>query len=145
MRWLWRVQVRGGLKLLSGARQVSTIQIGIYQELAVTRRKDFGVYLGWPEDEVLLPIRQVPEGTVIGDVIRVFVYCDSEDRPVATTQTPRLTAGSFAAVEVVDVTPHGVFVDIGLERDLLVPFGTQHEALAQGDRVVVFMTVHEAT
>jgi predicted RNA-binding protein (virulence factor B family) len=83
---------------------------------------------------ILLPGAEVPAGTQVGDALEVFVYLDSEDRPVATTRTPVLTLGEVAFLTVTDVTPIGAFFDWGMPKELLVPHAEQTRQLAVGDR-----------
>lgn len=106
------------------------IKLGEMQELTVTQKKDFGVYLksvdnGKSEDKVLLPIKQVPAGTEIGDKINVFVYRDSDDKIIATVKRPKLTMGEIAYLKVVQITRIGAFLNWGLEKDLFLPFKEQ--------------------
>jgi predicted RNA-binding protein (virulence factor B family) len=119
------------------------ISIGIYNNLQVTRFLSFGAFLSDGEEEVLLPGPQIPDGLAVGDELRVFIYKDSEDRLIATVNHPVAVAGQFVALKVVDLTPHGTFVDWGLERDLLIPFGEQQAPMAMGQWVVVHISVHE--
>ena len=123
------------------------IQIGRYNELVVMRDAPPGVYLSreGDDEEVLLPTRLVPEGTRLGDELRVFVYTDSEDRPVATTQRPKAVVGDFALLRVVDVSEHGAFLDWGLDKDLFAPFGEQRGRLSVGDQRVFAVTLDEHT
>ena len=89
------------------------IELGKVQTLTVQREKDFGVYMGEPGDEkraVLLPRKQVPEGTKVGDSLEVFVYKDSEDRLIATSGKPRLQVGETAVLPVKDVVKIGAFL-----------------------------------
>lgn len=113
------------------------LNIGTYNELVVERKVDFGLYLNPKAEEVLLPSKYVPEGTRIGDRIRVFVYTDSEDRPVATTLAPKAVVGEFALMEARSNVPFGTFVDWGLEKDLLVPKSEQQTKMRVGQRYVV--------
>ncbi len=120
------------------------IRLGKVQELKVVREKAFGVYLG--EDEksessVLLPKRQVPEGTKVGDVLQVFIYKDSEDRLIATTGIPKLQVGQCGVLEVKDVSRIGAFLDMGLEKDLLLPFKEQSHPVKVGDTCLVALYV----
>ena len=83
------------------------IELGRVQELMVVREKNFGVYLGQKKDDaaaVLLPKKQVPEGTKVGDKLKVFIYKDSEDRLIATTSMPKLELGGTAVLKVKDVS-----------------------------------------
>lgn len=119
------------------------IQIGRYNTLTVLREADAGLYLGSVDEEVLLPGKLVPDGAVVGSKLTVFVYTDSEDRPVATTQTPRAVVGDFALLEVIDISPHGAFLDWGLDKDLFAPFGQQMRHLEVGDRRVFAVSLDE--
>ncbi|MDX9819453.1 MAG: S1-like domain-containing RNA-binding protein, partial [Desulfococcus multivorans] len=101
------------------------LKIGRYNELIVERKVDFGLYLNPKAEEVLLPSKYVPENVKVGDRLRVFVYTDSEDRPIATTLAPRAIVGEFAFLEARSTVPFGTFVDWGLEKDLLVPRSEQ--------------------
>ena len=106
------------------------IEVGKKQLLTVVKKVDFGVYLSdsldkeaqEPENRVLLPIRQVPEGTEVSDSLSVFIYRDSEDRLIATTREPMLQAGGLAVLTVKQVGRIGAFLDWGLEKDLFLPF-----------------------
>ncbi len=123
------------------------IELGRKQELTVLRVKEIGVYLGESEaDEgVLLPARQVPEGTEPGDRITVFIYRDSSDRMIATTNTPLITLDELAALTVRDVTKIGAFLDWGLEKDLFLPYKEQTEKLRKGDRCLVRLYVDKSS
>ncbi len=104
------------------------IQIGKYNSLQVVKKVDFGVYLdGGSLGEILLPDRYVPEECSAGDTLEVFLYKDSEDRLIATTQKPYAQVGEFAYLKVADVTRVGAFMDWGLPKDILVPFAEQKE------------------
>ena len=123
------------------------IEIGQHATLIVRRLTSPGAFLGEDasEQEVLLPTRYVPSGTQVDDRIRVFVYTDSEDRPVATTQTPLAVVGQFAFLEVVDVSEHGVFLDWGLDKDLFAPTNEQQDSLTIGDWRVFAVALDLAT
>lgn len=92
---------------------------------------------------VLLPGAEVPEGAAVGDEVPVFLYLDSEDRPIATTRSPRITLGEVAFLRVTDVTRFGAFVDWGLAKDLLVPFAEQTREVQVGDRHPVGLYVDD--
>ncbi|MDD3219982.1 MAG: S1-like domain-containing RNA-binding protein [Lachnospiraceae bacterium] len=114
------------------------IQIGKSQDLIMVKKVEFGVYLGEtaqaPTDErVLLPIKQVPEDLKEGDSIRVFIYRDSQDRPIATTKKPAMELGEVALLTVADVGKIGAFLDWGLEKDLLLPYREQTKKVNAGD------------
>ena len=121
--------------------------LGKRQTLTVNRIAAPGAYLAWGDlAEVLLPRRYVPADLVPGARLEVFVYLDSEDRPVATTEKPLATVGEFAALQVVSVNPKvGTFLNWGLPKDLLLPFREQTAPLRVGDRVVVFVQIDEKT
>jgi predicted RNA-binding protein (virulence factor B family) len=116
------------------------ITIGKTYKLKALKKLDFGVYLD-AEDlyEVLLPKKYVPRDLAMGDEIEVFLYLDSEDRPVATTLKPKAQLGEFAYLAVVDVTDVGAFLDWGLEKDLFVPFGEQHRPMEVGRSYIVYL------
>jgi len=119
--------------------------IGSYNELVVEREVDFGFYLNPKEDEVLLPGKYAPKGLRPGHKIRVFVYTDSEDRPVATTLTPLAAVGDFALLEVKDVQPFGAFLEWGLEKDLFLPNSEMENQVKPGDRIVVKACLDNST
>lgn len=123
------------------------IQIGKYQELEVRRLTDFGAYLGEPGDtaEVLLPARYVTPDDTPGKLLTVFVYKDSEDRPVATTDKPYVTVGQFAYLQVNAVNDVGAFLDWGLPKDLLVPFSEQRSRMMRGGIYLVYVYLDATT
>jgi len=113
-------------------------EIGVYNNLRVIKEVDFGVYLdGGEHEEILLPRRYVPENCKVDDNIRVFIYLDSEDRFIATTETPYAMVGDFALLKVVAVESVGAFLDWGLLKDLLVPFGEQSPTLEKDKSYIV--------
>ena len=123
------------------------IELGKRQLLEVVRAKDFGIYLGESSDDeaaVLLPKKQVPEGTKIGDKLEVFIYKDSEDRLIATTAVPRLQVGEVAVLTVKEVGKIGAFLDMGLEKDLLLPFKEQNHKVRQGEQCLVALYVDKS-
>ena len=112
------------------------MKLGEYEKLTVVKKVDFGVYLGESADEgnpVLLPEKQVPEGTGIGDEIEVFLYKDSKDRLIATTNHPRLVLGGLAALNVLEVAKIGAFLDWGLEKDLFLPYKEMTSKVQPGE------------
>jgi uncharacterized protein len=123
------------------------IQIGKFSKLEVIKELDFGVYLdGGPYGELLLPRKFVPEGVMPGDEIEVFIYADSEDRLIATTDKPKAIVDGFAAMEVVEVSEYGAFLDWGIEaKDLLVPFRNQRKRMEVGQKYLVYVYLDEAT
>lgn len=112
--------------------------------LMVVKKVDFGVYLGTEEDRILLPKKQVPEGIEIGDPVTVFVYKDSKDRLIATTNEPLLTLGEVKALKVKDTGKIGAFLDWGLEKDLLLPFKEQTAKVKRGDECLVSLYVDKS-
>ena len=119
-------------------------KLGTFQALEVLRLVDFGAYLDGEElGDILIPKRYLPEGCKPGDVIEVFIYLDSEDRIIATTEEPLATAGEFALLKVVSVTQVGAFLDWGLPKDLLVPFSEQKTKMQEGSWYVVYIYVDD--
>lgn len=125
------------------------LELGKVQELVVIKKVDFGVYLSESvdnkEEKVLLPIKQVPEGTGIGDKLEVFLYRDSSDRPIATTRLPKLTLGEVAKCRVVSVSKIGAFLDWGLEKDLFLPYKEQIFRVNEGDEVLVALYLDKSS
>lgn len=121
--------------------------IGKRNLLPVLRSAPPGYYLdGGDHGEILLPGRYIPKGVVPGGIMDVFVYRDSEDRLVATTETPHAMVGDFALLRVVSVNPRiGVFLDWGLEKDLLLPIREQLKPAQPGDWLVVRVALDEKT
>ncbi|MFT5168854.1 MAG: putative RNA-binding protein (virulence factor B family) [Saprospiraceae bacterium] len=123
------------------------IQIGKFSKLEILKELDFGIYLdGGPYGELLLPRKFVPEGAQIGDEIEVFIYSDSEDRLIATTDRPKAITDGFAAMEVMEVSEYGAFLDWGIQaKDLLVPFRNQRDRMEVGKKYLVYVYLDEAT
>lgn len=123
------------------------LKIGQYNELEVKRAVDFGVYLTDGDGtEVLLPAKYIEEPVEPGDLMRVFVYTDSEDRPVATTEHPFATVGEFAYLQVMEVNQVGAFLDWGLmAKQLLVPYSEQKLKMRPGCQYLVYVYLDDAT
>lgn len=121
------------------------ISLGSYNQLNFARTTSVGAYLTDGQEDVLLPKKYVPEGLEIGDSLRVFVYADSEDRPIATTIRPKAVVGEFAPLRVVSVTSIGAFVDWGLPKDLLVPFAEQRYRLHEQQFPIVRIIYDDAS
>lgn len=119
------------------------IRIGFYNELTLVKFTPQGAYLTDGTDEILLPAKYVTEEMAPGHVLRVFVYRDSLDRPVATTVAPLATAGQFACLRAKALTDVGAFLDWGLEKDLLVPFNQMTERMVPGRQYVVRVLVDD--
>lgn len=119
------------------------IEIGKWNTLKVLRTKDFGVYLGEDNsadtDAVLLPMKQVPANTRVGSTIEVFIYRDSQDRLIATTNKPYLVLDEIKKLKVKNVTSIGAFMDWGLEKDILLPFKEQTSKVEEGKEYLVRM------
>lgn len=119
------------------------IEIGKWNTLKVIRSKDFGVYLGEEDgasaDAVLLPRKQVPDGVKAGAEMKVFIYRDSQDRPIATTNEPLITMGEIKKLRVKSVTTIGAFMEWGLEKDILLPFKEQTAKVEEGREYLVRM------
>lgn len=132
------------------------IKIGDYNTLRVAevaRRSDpkeknfgeeFGLYLdGGVDDLVLMPSKYVPEGTKVGDEVRVFVYLDQGERPIATTETPLCRVGDFAYLECSWVNEFGAFLSWGVTKDLFVPFREQKQKMVKGQHYIVHVHLDE--
>ncbi len=118
------------------------ITIGQTYDLEVVKAVDFGFYLDAENlGEVLLPVKFAPADLVEGDSIEVFLYLDSEERPVATTQKPKAKVGEFAYLKVVDSTRVGAFLDWGLDKDILAPFAEQHRPMEVGHSYLVYLYI----
>ncbi len=123
------------------------IELGKIQKLQVLREKSFGVYVGEPESgeaAVLLPKKHVPEGVKVGDELEVFIYKDSEDRLIATTEQPLVQVGETAVLEVKDVSRIGAFLNMGLEKDLLLPFKEQNHRVQPGEKCLIALYVDKS-
>ena len=117
-------------------------EIGKINHLYVVKEVDFGIYLdGGDLGEILMPKRYVPEGTQPEDMIYAFIYLDSEDRLVATTEKPLAMVEEFALLEVVSVTHVGAFLNWGLPKDLFVPFREQRQPMEEGKKYLVYVYV----
>lgn len=114
--------------------------IGRMNSLQVVKHTDFGLYLdGGADGEILLPKRYIPSDTPseVEDWLNVFVYLDSEDKLIATTEKPKVQVGEFASLKVIDINHVGLFLDWGLPKDLLLPHSEEKRPLQVGDYCVV--------
>jgi predicted RNA-binding protein (virulence factor B family) len=118
--------------------------IGNYNRLKISRINATGALLSSDEGEILLPGRLVPKGAEPGTLLNVFIYVDSEERLTATTRKPRAVVGEFAILKVKDNVTVGTFLDWGLEKDLLLPFGEQTAPLRRGEDVLVYVYLHSS-
>lgn len=131
------------------------IKLGEIQTLKMIKKVEFGVYLAesgqgtegsgkQQTEKVLLPAKQVPRGTGIGDEIEVFIYRDSKDRLIATTNRPLITLGGVARLRVVETGKIGAFLDWGLEKDLLLPFKEQKKKVKEGESCLVALYIDKS-
>ncbi len=123
------------------------IQLGEIQTLQVAKKVEFGVYLydgENQEERVLLPGKQVPEGTACGDEIEVFVYRDSKDRLIATTNRPKITLHAVERLRVAQVGKIGAFLDWGLEKDLLLPYKEQTRRVSAGEECLAALYIDKS-
>ena len=115
-------------------------QVGRFNKLEVVKEVDFGVYLDGGElGTILLPQRYMPEDCELGDWIDVFLYFDSEDLLIATTESPRVEVGRCEMLKVIDINNAGAFMDWGLPKDLLVPYSEQLKPMEVGYSYVVYV------
>ncbi len=126
------------------------LELGKKQSLLIVKELDFGVYLGETlnasmDDRVLLPKKQVPQGSRTGDTIEVFLYKDSRDRIIATTNRPLLSVGEVGKLRVSQVTKIGAFLDWGLEKDVLLPYKEQTAKVQEGDEVLAALYVDKSS
>lgn len=121
------------------------IKVGRINILRVAKRLPFGSYLvaASEKQEILLPKRYEPENCKVDDLLKVFVYYDSEDRIIATTETPLAQVDECAYLKVVDVNKVGAFMDMGLTKDLFVPFAEQQSRMRTGQSYVVHLYLDE--
>lgn len=121
------------------------VKAGDYNTLKVLRETGFGVYLDDGYEGILLPKRFVPEGIKPGDELKVFVYYDSEDRLIATTQQPKAKVGDIVKLKAVTITKQGAFLDWGLMKDLFVPKSKQLSGMREGGEYIVKIYIDEQT
>lgn len=122
------------------------ITLGKYNTLIAARETANGIYLkDVQEEEVLLPNKLVPKNLKMGEQLSVFVFNDSEDRPTATTQQPKIQLNEFAYLKVNEVNRFGAFLDWGMDKDLLVPFKEQAKKMEEGKWYFVYLYLDEET
>ena len=121
------------------------LSIGQYNNLEVKTKATIGLYLTDGEDDVLLPVKYVPQGTEVGDTLDVFVYLDNENRPVATTLKPFATVGDFEFLTVKDVNDHGAFMDWGIAKDVFVSYAEQRGEMVVGKKYLVHLFVDDVS
>lgn len=122
------------------------VEIGHYNELEIIKFTEQGAYLNGEDlGEILLPKKYIKDTFKISDNIQIFLYKDSEDRLVATTQKPILTVGEFGYLKVKQVTKFGAFLDWGLEKDLLLPFNEQKQKVQENELCLIYVSLDENT
>ncbi|MGB1206529.1 MAG: CvfB family protein [Chitinophagales bacterium] len=122
------------------------IAIGQHHDLEILRETSVGLYLGDQNDnEILLPNKYIPENIEIGANIKVFVYKDNENRPIATTLEPKISLNKFASLQVAMVTEYGAFLDWGIEKQLFVPYREQNMRMKTGNWYLVYMYLDDKT
>ena len=124
---------------------MSTVKVGEFNLMRVDRKVDFGFYMDDGEEGILLPNRFAPSGLQVGDTISVFIYHDSDNRLIATTQEPFAIVGDIAALKVVSVTRQGAFLDWGLMKDLFVPVSQQLSTMRIGGKYLVKLYIDAQT
>lgn len=122
-----------------------TDYLGKKRRLMIVKEVEFGVYLGNKDDKVLLPKKQVPKDVEVGDPVEVFLYKDSSDRLIATTQEPKITLDELAVLKVADTGRIGAFLDWGLEKDLLLPYHEQTTRIFEGQECLVAVYVDKSS
>ena len=130
------------------------IRLGEKQALTIVKKVEFGVYLAdvpagekeydIPEERILLPIKQVASDAKVGDEVEVFVYRDSKDRLIATTNMPKITLHKVAMLKVAQIGKFGAFLNWGLEKDLLLPFKEQTGRVSEGDDCLVALYIDKS-
>lgn len=124
------------------------IELGKYQALEIVKKSEHGVYLAEPGEDnkhtVLLPSKEVPEGSGTGDKLNVFIYKDSEDREIATLADVPVTVGKLALLKVKEVNQIGAFLDWGLMKDLLLPYKEQTTKVKEGDSVLIALYIDKS-
>lgn len=121
------------------------IKTGEYNTLKIKKETDFGVFMDGGDQEILLPKRYVPKGAKPGDELEVFLYHDSENRLIATTDRPYGVVGDIVTLKAVDVTDQGAFLDWGLMKDLFVPLSQQLMRMRKGQEYLVRIYLDELT
>src|SRR4051794_35068892 len=121
------------------------VQVGQYNTLKIVRKTDFGFYLDDGDEGILLPKRFAPARLKPGDEIKVFVYHDSDNRLIATTQQPKGVVGDIVKLKVVDITHQGAFMDWGLMKDIFVPKSQQSSIMHKGGEYLVKIYIDAQT
>lgn len=119
------------------------MEIGQYNELKVKSKAMIGVYLTDGAEDVLLPKKYIDEMPEEGDEMRVFVYLDNDNRPIATTLNPNAVVGDFTFLEVKEINHHGAFLDWGIAKDLFVPYAEQRVDLKIGKEYLFYVFIDD--
>jgi predicted RNA-binding protein (virulence factor B family) len=118
------------------------ITLGKSYTLQIIKLTEFGAFIDAQNyGEILIPKKHAPKFLKKGDWLDIFLYLDSDDKPIATTQVPKVHVGEFAYLPVIDITSVGAFLDWGLDKDLLVPFSEQHRPMQKGDSYLVYVYI----
>ena len=121
-------------------------EVGQILELEASKVTPQGIYLiNEEQEEILLPNKYIPADLKLGEMVEVFVYTDSEDRPIATTLEPKVKLNTCAFLKCVDVNQFGAFFDWGMEKDLMVPFSEQFLRVTAGKRYLVYLYLDKVT
>jgi predicted RNA-binding protein (virulence factor B family) len=121
-------------------------EIGQILELEALKDTPQGIYLITDDGkEILLPNKYVPADIKMGELVEVFIYTDSEDRPIATTLEPKVKLNQCAFLNCIDVNQYGAFFDWGMEKDLMVPFSEQFLRMTSGKRYLIYLYKDEMT
>ena len=116
------------------------VKVGQFNQLKVVKEVSFGLYLdGGERGEILLPNKVVPQGAAVGDLLKVFIYFDSEDKIIATTARPYAKLDSCALLKVIDINRVGAFLDWGLDKDFLVPKSEQPYPMEKDKSYIVYL------
>ena len=121
------------------------VKMGEYNVMKVLKERPMGFFMDDGGEGILLPKRFVPAGTKIGDDLKVFLYYDSEDRPIATTQKPLGILGDIVKLKVVNVTHQGAFLDWGLMKDLFIPKSKMKNFMVKNGEYLVKIVMDEKT
>lgn len=122
------------------------IELGQVNKLRVVKFVDFGLYLDGGDDlEILMPLKYIPEGTEEDDILDVFVYLDSEERLLATNETPVATVGEIGVMTITHINDYGAFADWGISKELFIPYREQSGELRSGQTVLVYVYLDTLT
>mgnify|MGYP003311991262 CR=1 FL=1 len=121
------------------------MKLGEKQILKIEKTVDFGIYLSDGVEKVLLPKKQVPAEAKVGELLEVFVYKDSQDRLIATTNFPKLSVGDYGLLRVSQLNKVGAFLDWGLEKDLFLPFKEMTRKPEEGDEILVRVYIDKSS